>query len=101
MVLVKNNLGEEVEFEGANLKHGEEKNVNIKDFKIGKIVLVPVDSGDTADMIDDYLDQNARTVRKSLREDDLEQETLERLLKLEKNEKNRKTVIQEIEKKME
>lgn len=48
-------------------------------------------------ILDDYLDQNARTVVKSLKEDNPPKEFLEELYKKEKNDKNRKSVIKEIE----
>lgn len=101
MVLVKNKLGEEVEFSGTKLKVGEQKNVNIDGYKkTSRILLTPVE-GDSTEMTDDYLDQNAKTVRKSLREDDLSDKTLENLLEAEKNDKDRKTVKSQIKKKME
>lgn len=101
MVLVKNKLGEDVEFVGTKLKANEEKNVNIKGFKRdGKIVLVSMEDQDSYEMSDDYLDQNARTVRKSIRNDDLSEGVLKNLLETEKKGKNRKTVKKEIKKRL-
>ena len=48
-------------------------------------------------MLDNYLDQNARTVIKALQEDNFDDDTLADLLELEKTDKDRKTVKEAIE----
>ena len=52
-------------------------------------------------MDNDYLDRNANVVKKSLEEDNLDEETLERLLDREQEDKNRKSVIEAIEDELE
>ena len=51
-------------------------------------------------MLDDYLGRNTNVVRKNIEEDDLSQEQLKNLLKLEKSDKNRRVVIKDIERKL-
>ena len=63
---------------------------------------VNVEVGESGDkMLDNYLDQNAKTVVKAIKEDSLEKETLGKLLELESIGKNRKTVIETIESELE
>ncbi len=55
---------------------------------------------DLSRFTNDYLNQNSRTVLKSLDEDNLSQEFLEELLKEEKKNKNRKTVLKKLKERL-
>lgn len=55
------------------------------------------DSLDSEDILDDYLGRNTNVVSKNIKEDELESATLEKLLKKEKEGKNRSKVIKAIE----
>jgi len=68
-----------------------------KGFKSTKSQLKVEESNEKNKLLDDYLNQNAKTVVKSIKEDGLEEETLGKLLELESVGKNRKTVIEAIE----
>lgn len=52
-------------------------------------------------MLDDYLGRNSRTVVDAVEKDELSKEQLNKLLELEKSDKNRKAVISAIEKRLE
>ena len=51
-------------------------------------------------MHDDYLNRNADVVRNAIREDELDKDTLESLLKIESSDKKRKPVIKELKSKI-
>lgn len=58
------------------------------------------ESFDDDEMLDDYLNRNQKVVKKNIEKDDLSEDTLEKLLKMEKSDKNRKIVIKAIEDKL-
>ena len=51
-------------------------------------------------MLDDYLGRNTNVVKKNVEDDDLSQEQIANLLKLEKSDKKRDAVIKALEKKL-
>ena len=60
----------------------------------------PVKESPEDKMLDNYLAQNARTVIKALKEDNLDKDVLSKLLKLEEQGKRRRSIISTIRKLM-
>lgn len=57
--------------------------------------------GDGDVMLDDYLGRNKAVVKKNVEEDNLSKDQMEKLLELEKSDKNRQDVVKALEKKLE
>lgn len=57
--------------------------------------------GESSSLLDDYLERNARTVVKNVKEDDLSEEQLEELLELEEAGKDRVSVVKAIKSRLE
>lgn len=95
--------GEEVPEDKAKLWMGMYKNSPVEE--VGKdsedSESKESDKSDSNDsMLEDYLGRNKSVVKKNVEKDDLSKDQMEKLLKLEKSDKNREDVVKALEKRL-
>lgn len=64
-----------------------------------EVKIVTKDNSDP--LLDDYLNQNSYVVRRSIRNDDLSDSQIKKLIKIEEEDKNRKSVLKALKDKLE